>query len=135
ILVVGAHSAVREAEILHEVLLHYFAPLPGLVPADVVVLCADLDRAAPVIEGVFESAPPERRIPVAVRGGARGVDPLLAVVESIVAAGAHGVDALRLERLLRNAALVEALSLDETEFDTLLSSFGRAGALRGLDER
>lgn len=135
ILVVGAHGAVREAEILHEILLDCFASIPGLVPADVVVLCADLDRAAPVIEGVFESAPPERRIPVAVRGGARGVDPLLAAVESIVAAGAHGVDAPRLERLLRNAALVEALSLDETEVDALLSSFGRAGALRGLDER
>src|SRR5690606_1904586 len=114
---IGAHGAVREAEILHETLLECFATMQGLKPADVVVHCADLDAAAPAIEGVFESVPAARRIPFVVSGRARGADALIVAVEGIVAAAVHGIDLPRLDRLLRNPALAEALSLDEAEVD------------------
>ncbi len=131
--VIGAHGAVREAEILHETLLECFATMPGLEPGDVVVHCADLDSAAPAIEGVFESVPAARRIPLVVSGRSRGADALILAVEEIVAAAVHGIDLPRLDRLLRNPALAEALSLDEAEVDALLDGLERAGARRGLD--
>lgn len=133
--VIGAHGAVREAEILHETLLECFATMPGLEPGDIVVHCADLETAAPAIEGVFESIPAARRIPLVASGRARGADPLIEAVEAIVGAAVQGVDALRLDRLLRNAALADALSLDEGDVDALLGSLDRAGARRGLDAR
>lgn len=131
--VIGAHGAVREAEILHETLLECFATMPGLEPGDIVVHCADLEAAAPVIEGVFESVPARRRIPLRISGRARGADPLIDAVEAIVGTVVQGVDAARLDRLLRNAALADALSLDGSDVDALLGSLVRAGARLGLD--
>ncbi|MCD6674982.1 MAG: exodeoxyribonuclease V subunit gamma [Burkholderiaceae bacterium] len=131
--IVGTHGPVREAEILHEILLECFATMPGLAPADVVVHCADIETAAPAIAGVFESVPAERRIPLAISGRLRGIDPAIDAVEAIVGAAVHGIDAARLDALLRNPALAEALSLDESEVDALLDGLARAGARRGLD--
>ncbi|MCD6679358.1 MAG: exodeoxyribonuclease V subunit gamma [Burkholderiaceae bacterium] len=131
--VIGTHGPVREAEILHETLLECFATMPGLAPADVVVHCADIETAAPAIEGVFQGVPAARRIPLTISGRLRGVDPLIDAVEAIVAAAVHGVDAARLDALLRNPALAAALSLDESEVDELLAALERAGARRGLD--
>jgi len=131
--VIGTHGPVREAEVLHEVLLECFATMPGLVPGDVVVHCADIETAAPAIEGVFESVPALRRIPLLVSGRARAADAAIDAVEAIVAAAVHGVDAARLDALLRNPALAEALSLDESEVQVLLDGLARAGARRGLD--
>jgi len=131
--IVGTHGPVREAETLHEILLECFATMPGLAPADVVVHCADIETAAPAIEGVFESVPAERRIPLAISGRLRGIDPAIDAVEAIVGAAVHGIDAARLDALLRNPALAEALSLDESEVDALLDGLMRAGARRGLD--
>lgn len=131
--VIGAHSTVREAEILHETLLECFAAMPGLQPGEVVVHCADIETAAPAIEGVFESVPPARRIPLVVSGRTRAVDALVTAVEAILAAAVHGVDAPAVERLLRNPALADALWLDESDADELLEWFTQAGARRGLD--
>ncbi len=133
--VIGTHGPVREAEVLHEVLLDCFATMPGLTPGDVVVHCADIETAASVLEGVFESVPAVRRIPLAVSGRARGADSSIDAIQAIVGAAVHGIDASRLAGLLRNPALVDALSLDESDVDALLDAFGRAGAQRGLDAR
>ncbi len=130
---IGTHGPVREAEVLHEILLECFATMPGLAPGDIVVHCADIDTAAPAIEGVFESVPVARRIPLVVSGLARGADASIEAVAAIVAAAVHGIDALRLDRMLRNPALAEALSLDAAEVEALLEAFERAGARRGLD--
>ena len=47
------HSAIREAEVLHDRLLGLFDTCPQLQPADVLVLVADLGRYGPAIEAVF----------------------------------------------------------------------------------
>ena len=50
------HSAVREAEVLHDRLLGLFDSHPDLEPADVLVLAPDLARYGPAIEAVFGAA-------------------------------------------------------------------------------
>ena len=50
------HSAVREAEVLHDRLLGLFDSHPGLEPADVLVLAPDLARYGPAFEAVFGAA-------------------------------------------------------------------------------
>ena len=54
------HSAIREAEVLHDRLLGLFDSHPDLEPADVLVLVPDLARYGPAIEAVFGAA---ERIP------------------------------------------------------------------------
>jgi len=133
IAVFGAHGLVRQAELLHESLLECFETLPSLSPGEVVVYCADLEAAAPAIEGVFDSQPEPRRIPISISGRAPRVDPLLAAVEAMLAMTLQGVSALALDEWLRGPAVMEALALDASEVQSLLGWFEAAGARRGLD--
>ena len=50
------HSAIREAEVLHDRLLGLFDSHPDLEAADVLVLVPDLARYGPAIEAVFGAA-------------------------------------------------------------------------------
>jgi exodeoxyribonuclease V gamma subunit len=49
-----AHNLSRQVEVLHDALLHAFEEDKDLQPHDVVILCADPEAAAPVLEAVFE---------------------------------------------------------------------------------
>ena len=57
------HSALREAEVLHDRLLALFDTHPEVQPADVLVLAPDLARHGPAVEAVFGAA---ERIPIDV---------------------------------------------------------------------
>ena len=49
-----AHNLARQVEVLHDALLHAFSADKKLQPHDVVVLCADIQSAAPILEAVFD---------------------------------------------------------------------------------
>lgn len=55
------HSAMREAEVLHDRLLDLLESHPDIEPADILVVTPDLARYGPAIAAVFEA---EGRIPV-----------------------------------------------------------------------
>jgi len=70
------HSLTRELEVLHDRLLALFAAPAGegeppLQPGDVLVVTPDLEAAAPLVDAVFGTAAPERRLPYAITGRAR----------------------------------------------------------------
>ena len=130
--VVGAWGLVREAEILHEALLDCFAAIPDLRPEDVIVHCADHERAAPLISGVFASVPAARRIPIRVSGLARAGNEVLAALQLLLSATVSGVDLPRWQGLLGNPAMLAATGLDETRARELLDALERAGARSGL---
>ncbi|MEO7245811.1 MAG: exodeoxyribonuclease V subunit gamma, partial [Rubrivivax sp.] len=67
------HSLTRELEVLHERLLGLFAVEPALQAADVLVALPDLEAAAPLIDAVFGTVPPARRIPYRITGRPRSV--------------------------------------------------------------
>lgn len=64
------HSITRELEALQDQLLAMFVAQPSLQASDVLVVTPDLERAAPLIEAVFGTAMPERRIPYRITGRA-----------------------------------------------------------------
>ena len=49
----ACHGATRQLEVLRDALGHLFAADPTLQPQDVVVLCPDLERFAPLVPAVF----------------------------------------------------------------------------------
>ncbi len=66
-----AHNLARQVEVLHDALLHAFDEDENLQPHDVVVLCADIQNAAPILEAVFDktvvtSSGREFRLPLVV---------------------------------------------------------------------
>ncbi|MFZ9159009.1 MAG: hypothetical protein ACO230_13065, partial [Ilumatobacteraceae bacterium] len=48
------HHLYRQVEVLFEALTHAFRDLPDLRPHEVVVLCADIASAGPLLRGVFD---------------------------------------------------------------------------------
>jgi exodeoxyribonuclease V gamma subunit len=51
-----AHSLGRQIEVLHDALLHAFENLENLQPHEVLVLCADIQSASPLLEAAFSQA-------------------------------------------------------------------------------
>lgn len=73
----SCHSPLREIEVLHDCLLDHFERIPDLAPRDVLVLCPDLERYAPLLAAVFrgeeeDAAGPRTAIPFAIRDRAAG---------------------------------------------------------------
>jgi len=62
----ACHSPRRQAEVLHDCLLDLFQRDPTLSPGDVLVLCADMEKARPALEAVFSTQEEGRCIPFAV---------------------------------------------------------------------
>jgi len=64
------HSLTRELEVLHDTLLALMAGPDAPAPHEILVVLPDLDSAAPLIEGVFGTAPPARALPFTITGRA-----------------------------------------------------------------
>ena len=47
------HNLSRQVEVLHDALLHAFTDMPDLQPHEVVVLCPNIEAAAPYMESTF----------------------------------------------------------------------------------
>ena len=65
------HSLTRELEVLHDRLLGLMAGPNPPQPGDILVVTPDLDAAAPLVDAIFGTAPPDRRIPYSISGRAR----------------------------------------------------------------
>ncbi len=61
----ACHGPARQVEVLRDALAHLFADRPDLLPRDVIVVCSDLDRYAPLLTATFEQSG-EPCIPVRV---------------------------------------------------------------------
>ncbi len=62
----SCHSPMREVEVLYDQLLALFESDPRLEPGDVAVMTPDIEAYAPLIEAVFDTAEPGRRIPFSI---------------------------------------------------------------------
>ena len=79
----ACHGETRQLEVLRDALGHLFANDPSLAPHDVLVLCPDLERFAPLIGAVFSRGD----LPVPVRVGDRSLtteDPLARVLVGVL---------------------------------------------------
>lgn len=47
------HELSRQVEVLHDALLHAFDELPNLEPHEIVILCADMQTSAPILQSIF----------------------------------------------------------------------------------
>ena len=64
----SCHSLQRQLEVLHDQLLDLFNQPDAPEPSEVLVVTPQLAEAAPLIDAVFASMPPDRRIPYAITG-------------------------------------------------------------------
>jgi len=86
-----AHNLGRQIEIVHEALIHAFNNVDGLEPHDVVVICADIESAAPLLAATFsrtvKSKNGDYQLPLVVADrGLRFVDDGASLLASILTA-------------------------------------------------
>lgn len=132
------HSRTRELEVLHDRLLGLFKAHAGgedaLRPADVVVLTPDLETTAPLIEAVFGTAPPARRIPWRITGlGGTRDNPVARVLDQALELAASRFPASRVFDLLQQAPVAARFGLDEAALETVHDWLRAAGVRWGLD--
>lgn len=130
------HSLTRELEVLHDHLLGLFAAGDGLRPCDVLVVTPDLQAAAPVIEAVFGTAPPERRIPFAITGRSRStVNAPVRELLALMALVASRCTATAVVGLLQQPLVARRFGLDDDALQQVHDWIRRAGIRWGLDAR
>lgn len=80
----SCHGRTRQVEVLRDVVLGLLADDPTLEPRDVLVMCPDVEAFAPLVSAVFGSEPAQRlRVRIADRSP-RQVNPVLAVVGTLL---------------------------------------------------
>ncbi|WP_292746366.1 exodeoxyribonuclease V subunit gamma, partial [Methylophaga sp. UBA3191] len=130
----SCHSAMREAEVLHDQLLNLFEKHPDLSPTDVVVMTPDIEVYAPAIEAVFSSQPAERFIPfsIANRGDAQQ-QTIIETFTDLLGLPQSRFDAETIMRLLECTAIQRQFRLDHTDLDTIRGWLRQTQIRWGLD--
>ncbi len=124
------HSAIREAEVLHDRLLGFFDRHPDVEPADVLVLVPDLGRYGPAIEAVFGAA---QRIPVNVaRVRASDSQAVGALIDLLALPGSR-YPAEAVLAPLRAAAVRARFGLEEADLPLIRAWLREAGVRWGVD--
>lgn len=83
---VKAHSAVREVELLHDRILAWLQADPDLRPREIIVMVPDMSRFAPLIHAVWGRFAPDdpRRIAYSVADQSAKDHPMAAIVEALL---------------------------------------------------
>ena len=66
LIVVSAHSALREVQLLHDHLLHWLSQDSGRSPSDILVMCPAIENYAPFVDSIFQRVgtfSPSREVP------------------------------------------------------------------------
>jgi len=130
----ACHSPAREVEVLHDQLLALFEREPGLTPADVLVIASDIDRYAPLVDAVFGTADPARRIPYQIAGrAARRVAPLIQDFYDLLAVPEGRCDPNAVLALLEVDAVRRRFGLVPPDLETIRNWIRDAGIRWGVD--
>lgn len=132
------HSRTRELEVLHDRLLDLMkaAARRGepLRPDEIVVLTPDLEATAPLIEAVFGTAAPARRIPWRITGlGGTRENPVAAALDRLLTLVAGRFPASRVFDLLQQPVVAARFGLGDSELETVHEWMRAAGMRWGLD--
>lgn len=131
------HSLTRELEVLHDTLLAMMAhPDPAMRPApgEILVVTPDLDAAAPLIHGVFGTAPRDRALPYTLTGQSvsQANAPARALLDLLALAGSR-CTASALFGLLQQPVVARRFGLDDDGLDQVHRWLRQAGVHWGLD--
>lgn len=128
------HSLTRELEVLHDHLLGLFAAGDGLRPCDVLVVTPDLEAAAPLIEAVFGTAPPERRLLFVITGRARTkVNAPVRDLLALLSLAGSRCSATAVFGLLQQPLVARRFGLDDDALQQVHGWMLNAGIHWGLD--
>ncbi|MEW8508520.1 MAG: exodeoxyribonuclease V subunit gamma [Candidatus Thiodiazotropha sp.] len=114
------HSAMREVEVLYDQLLALLDEVPGLTASDILVMCPDIDRYAPLIKAHFSSPGRRPKIPFRISGtGLLQGAPLATALLEIMQQAETRYSVGSLLKLLEYPAIRCRFGLDEVGLEQL----------------
>lgn len=124
------HSAMREAEVLHDRLLDLLETHPDIEPADIMILTPEPARYGPMIAAVFEA---EGRIPVALSNFRAADSPTARAFFDLLSLPGtrYGVEAVLAP--LDAPSLRARFGIDENSLPAIRDWVARAGIRRGVE--
>lgn len=129
-----AHSYTRQLEVLQDRLLALMAGPDAPAPGDILVVTPRLDEAAPLIDSVFGTAPPERALPYTLTGQAvSGSRPMARALLALLAIAAGRATVTELFALLQQAPVARRFGLDDDGLQQVQQWLQQAGVHWGLD--
>jgi len=137
----ACHGPDRQVEVLREVLVGLLADDRTLEPRDIVVMCPDIEKFAPLIAASFGLDTPEAqaehpghrlRVRLADRS-LRQLNPLLALVSRLVALADSRVEASALLDMCAAPPVARKFSFSQDDLERLRDLVPRAGIRWGFD--
>ena len=137
----AAHGPDRQVEVLRELLVGLLEEDPTLEPRDMVVLCPDIERFAPLISAVFgladedgDTVHPGHRIRVRLADRAlRRVNPLLAVLSEVLGLAGGRLEASAVLDLCAQPPVARRFGFTTEDLDRLAQLVSASGVRWGLD--
>lgn len=137
----ATHGPERQVEVLRELLVGLLDDDPTLEPRDVVVLCPDIERFAPLISAAFgladddaETEHPGHRIRVRLADRAlRRVNPLLAVLARVLELAGSRLGASAVLDLCAQPPVARRFGFTADDLDRLAELVAASGVRWGLD--
>lgn len=127
------HSVLREVQVLHDQLLARFERLPGLQPADIVVMVPDVDQYAPAVAAVFGAAPVERYIPWEIADRSlRATDPVVQLLRALLDLPQSQFRASEVLAWLAQPVLARRFGLESPECQALIAAWVEDSGARRL---
>ncbi|MBR4223101.1 MAG: exodeoxyribonuclease V subunit gamma, partial [Victivallales bacterium] len=131
----SCYSPRRELEAVREGIHDFFTKHPDAKPHEALVLCADWENYAPIIEAVFNnSASSAGYIPISVAGGVSGDTPISRSFNDLLAFRENRFEVSAVFALLGVPAIRTHFGLDENQVDILQDMVRKANIHWGLDD-
>ena len=131
----STYSARRELESLRDGLHQFFKEHPEAQPHDALVLCADWESYAPILETVFPSSPEAAGyLPVTMGGALQGDTPLTRSFHDLLEFRRNRFEVSAVFALLSVAAIREKFGLDAAGVEVLRELVRQANIHWGWDD-
>lgn len=139
------HGRIRQVEVVRDAILHLLAESPDLEPRDIIVMCPDIERFAPLVTAVFGAeavthddmdtdvdAPPALRVRLADRS-LRRTNPVLEVVSELLGLVDGRVTASAVLDLISREPVRRRFRIDDDDAEVLESWITDLQIRWGLD--
>ena len=132
----SCHGSARQVEVAREAVLHLLAKDQSLEPRDIIIMCPDIERFAPLVQASFGSAglagAPALRARLADRS-LRETNPLLAVAADLLELAGSRVTAAEVLDFASRGPVSRRFGFDQHELSRIEQWIGSTGARWGLD--
>lgn len=138
----ACHGADRQVEVLREVVLGLLADHPDLEPRDLIVMCPDIERFAPLMSAVFglaglpegETHPGQTLHVRLADRSLRELNPLLRTLQELLLLGDSRAGMSQVLDLCADPPIARCFGFREKDLERLRDLVPRSGVRWGLDQ-